>query len=192
MTDTNHRNELLTLKSKAFQILADEGVLSAIETLMEGKNDDDLLEKVNSPIKAIASKTDIEAEHKDRIWKHHAYLLDGIQTVQISYCTVPLGLTEEYGKRARLYIFHNDKLVLCDTGSTVKRTEDGRTEPWRFDRGRTFELQVAKLDKSWMEALKEIVNELGRDAELRAKEFRKKQEERAEKEKSNFDLGEFD
>ena len=39
MTDTNHWNELAALKSKAFQILADEGVLSAIATLMEEKNE---------------------------------------------------------------------------------------------------------------------------------------------------------
>lgn len=86
MTDTDHESELKEVKRKAFKILQDVGVISAFETVLNSRyGGDDLLEEFSSPIKVVAPNTDVEPEHKDKHWEHHAYLLAGVQTIQISY-----------------------------------------------------------------------------------------------------------
>jgi hypothetical protein len=193
MTETDHQNELKEVKAKAFKILEEEGVLRALEIVLnENYDEDDLLEEFSSPIKEVAAKTDIEAEHGDnKHWTHHAYLLGGVQKIQISYYSSYSTFSDDMDKKAKLYVFNNDEIVLYDRGSAEKKYNGWGSDPWSFSKNGAMWLEVVKLNKVWMGALKEIASELQRVGELDSEEYRRSQEERAEKKKSNFDLGDF-
>jgi hypothetical protein len=167
-------------------------VLRALEIVLnENYDEDDLLEEFSSPIKEVATKTDIEAEHgANKYWTHHAYLLGGVQKIQISYCEYSTP-SDDMKKKAQLYVFNNDEIVLYDIGSAEKKYDEWGSDPWSFRKNGAIWLQVVKLNKVWMGALKEIASELQRVGELESEEYRRSQEERAEKNKSNFDLGDF-
>jgi len=191
MSDTDHQSELEEVKAKAFKVLREEGVLRVLEAVLDGGLiDEERFEKFSSSIKATAPNTDIEAEHEEKFWRHHAYLLGGTQKIQISYF-------EEFdidvtSKTATLYVLSNDEIVLHDNGSAERVIKEYSDEPWRFRENYSFYLQVVKLNKVWMEALPEIVSADRKVRELENEHYRRLKEERAEKEKSNFDLGDFD
>ena len=195
MTDTNHQKELKKVKRKAYKILEEEGVLSALAFFLEtGFWEDDRLAKFSSVLKNVDPNKDIEAEHKDEHFQHHAYLLGGVQTIQISYFEEYRGSSDNTDKTATLYVFSNDEIVLYDKGGAWKRYSEFAYFPWEFKKSTLspFSLEVARLNKVWMEAVKEIMSEIQRVKKLETEEFYRSQEERAGKEKSNFDLGDFE
>ena len=177
MTDTNHQNELKEVKEKAFKILKEEGVLSAIETVVNlGLVDDGLLGKFDSPIKEVAPNTDIETEHEEKRWTHRAYLLGGVQTIQISYWSY-YARTSDVFERQVLYVFNNSETVLHDSGGCeIRYTDWGTTTAWKFDDefdeyGASW-IESVKLNKIWMGALKEIASEIQRVKTIEASQSR--------------------
>jgi len=197
MTDTNHQNELKEVKEKAFKILKEEGVLSAIETVVNlGLVDDGLLGKFDSPIKEVAPNTDIETEHEEKRWTHRAYLLGGVQTIQISYYSYYANTSDVF-ERQVLYVLNNSEPVLNDWGSCeIKYTDWGTTTAWQFNDFGDLWIESVKLNKVWMGALKEIASEIQRVKTIEASQSREERnradELKAEKEKSKFDLGDFE
>ena len=97
-------------------------MISAFETVLNSRyGGDDLLEEFSSPIKVVAPNTYIEPEHKDKHWEHHACLLAGVQTIQISYFGEYSTFTDDMSMKAKLYVFNNNEIVLYDRGRAKKR-----------------------------------------------------------------------
>ena len=193
MNDTNHQHELKAVKEKAFKILKDEGVLSAIEAVLNtGLVDDGLLGEFSSPIKEVAPNTDIEAEHEGEYWRHNAYLLGGVQTIQISHFSRRPHRVEDMTERKMLYVLNNNEIVLHDRGTCVSEYQTHGNTPWEFSEFGALWLEVVKLNKVWMGAVKEIASELKRVKVLEKEQRYRNDELKAEKEKSNFDLGDFE
>jgi hypothetical protein len=61
-----------------------------------------------------------------------------------------------------------------------------------FHKKSIMNLELVKLDKVWIEAVNEIANELERVEKLQVEELHRSKEIEAEKEKSNFDFGDFE
>ena len=195
MNDTNHQNELKEVKAKAFKILGEEGVLSALETVVNtGLVDVGLLGTFDSPIKEVTPNIEIEAEREDKWWRHHAYLLGGVQTIQISHHTS--SSLQEMRDRQAIYVFNNKELVLHDRGGCVSEYLTHGNTPWEFEEYGASWIESVKLNKVWMGAVKEIASELKRVKTLEASQSREERnradEMKAEKDKSKFDLGDFD
>ena len=154
-----------------------------------------MLEKFSSPIVKASPNKDIEAESEwvDKSWTHRAYLLVGAQALQISYFDeYHRGLDDLGASIATLYVFNNNETVLYDSGSAEMKTTAWDRDTWKFSKLRAEKLELVKLDNGWMEAVKEIASELERVKTLNSKELYSARELKAEKKKSNFDLGDFD
>lgn len=189
---TDHQHELQAVKDKAYGILREEDVLKAFETILRSNvSIDGLLGKFSSPIVKAAPNRDIETEHDEKFWTHHAYLVGGVQTIQVSYFKKN-SIVDSLTDKAELFVFNNKELVLQDGGSAERAYHDWGMDPWTFaDRGGIW-LEVVKLNKVWMGAVKEIASELKRVEKLQSEEFYRDQQTRAEEKKSNFDLGDFE
>ena len=193
MTDTNHQNELKALKSKAYGVLKAQGILSALETIIQSyEHTDDLLEKFSSPIVKASPNKNIESQHENKHWEHRAYLLGGVQTIQISYFSEYDSWSDDMTKRATLYVLNNKETVLYDKGNAQQRYNEWGSDPWKFSDFGAIWLEVVKLNKVWMGAVTEIASELERVKKLEEEERYRADELKAEKEKSNFDLGDFE
>ena len=197
MTDTDHQNELKAVKEKAYGILEDEGVLSALLTILQSnQGDDDLLAEFSSPIAKIIPNESIQAGHDETYWRHHAYLVDG-ETIQISYFEKtpwrPFDDGDEFTEhQAYLYVLQNFEQQLFSKGSATRTHKGWGWEDWEFSKYGAQWLEIVKLNKVWMAAVKEIASELKRVKKLKDEALHRADELRAERAKSNFDLGDFE
>jgi len=195
MTVIDHKNELKSVKEKAYKILEERGVLTSLLIVLEKvRRVENLLEKFNSPVVEVQPNKFIEEQDSEKLWLHKAYLVDG-ETIQISfYEQQPYSphydedFTEE---QAYLYLIHNSEQVLFSKGSATRKHRDWGWEDWEFSQFGANRLELVKLDATWISAVNEISSELRRVEKLEKERYERHLQKEAEKEKSNFDLGSF-
>ena len=119
-------------------------------------------------------------------------MLGGVQTIQVSYFSEYDSWSDDMTKRAKLYVLNNKETVLYDKGNAQRQYNEWGSDPWKFSDFGALWLEVVKLNNVWMGAVTEIASELERAVGLEQEERYRADELKAEKEKSNFDLGGFE
>ena len=174
------------IQKKTFRILKDEGILASLKQIFPRSYN--FIDLHPSPVRRVDLDTElIEREClSGKYYEHQAYFVDESHVLISSRETGEYGwgAEERLGAFADIWVFHNKELVLHI--ERCFKTDESRLD-WKIKVGAYKEIKKAKLDESWMNALKNIVSAIERTDEL--EESRSAEE--AKEQLKDFDLGCF-